>query len=324
LVEDKRDEQADRSIGVVAEWALEVRDLHDVSYRLQDCSKGSLSGRNFMHILERYSPGTIEKFPQVTVSWFADRATGRNYVGLAIYRQSGPEAAQSESTVLAQTSYFSVPFSQLATNAISYSSMYERFRHLVLPSDDSSLISTRLTVARPPVPRASLVALAAALLLTDIPVCILGADQVDLGERLTFIDQVASLLPYGIRSRLSAATWTRSTYKTHRIRLFFSSSDRNVSDHLLTWGKNYKFPYGLEIVDQYVAWLRTDTSRRVGQLCDERKQMGFGWDQVGPMLRRLGVVSDHGGPGLEAAREPGERAATRPVSGGDDGSVALG
>ncbi|MCT9931459.1 hypothetical protein N5079_14660 [Planotetraspora sp. A-T 1434] len=52
---------------------------------------------------------------------------------------------------------------------------------------------------------------AAALLLTDEPVCVVGGEALPWLERLRFLDTVFSLLPYGMRTRLSASTWTSST-----------------------------------------------------------------------------------------------------------------
>src|SRR5580693_6768026 len=46
------------------------------------------------------------------------------------------------------------------------------------------------------------------------------------GDVVQQVDYVASMLPYGLRSELSAATWVSSTAKNHRFRLYFSSAPR--------------------------------------------------------------------------------------------------
>jgi hypothetical protein len=76
----------------------------------------------------------------------------------------------------------------------------------------------------------------APLLLTGKPVCVLDGDQTSLDERLRFIDTVMALLPYGFRARMTAATWTKSTYQTHRFRLYFSSAPRtDQQDYVVSW-----------------------------------------------------------------------------------------
>ncbi len=79
----------------------------------------------------------------------------------------------------------------------------------------------------------------APLLLTGVPVCVLGADETSMDERLRFIDTVMGLLPYGFRAKMTAATWTRATNRNHRFRLFFSSAPRasDKPDHLVPWGE---------------------------------------------------------------------------------------
>ena len=70
--------------------------------------------------------------------------------------------------------------------------------------------------------------------------CIIDANAVDMHDRLRLIDGVMGLLPYGLRSRMSASTWTTSTHQRHKFRLFFSNSprvsfDSKERDHVLSW-----------------------------------------------------------------------------------------
>ena len=50
----------------------------DRGYRLLDCSDGSVSADSFTEVITRYSPGTLDKLPQVTISWFSDQGE-QNY-----------------------------------------------------------------------------------------------------------------------------------------------------------------------------------------------------------------------------------------------------
>ena len=78
----------------------------------------------------------------------------------------------------------------------------------------------------------------APLLLTGRPVCVLGAEGTSHLERLEFIDTVMGLLPYGFRSRMTAATWTRATNRNHRFRLYFSSAPRaDEPDQVVIWNE---------------------------------------------------------------------------------------
>jgi hypothetical protein len=279
-------------VEIAAEWALRGKGSNDNAYRLLECSDVNLSRENFDLVLERYSPGTLHDLPQVTIGWIPGGATSSSYVGMAIYKRPDRVAFDAGGREFVETSIFCVRYSDLAAGAVPYLALYQNFRQVVLPVSHSGRIRRRLTVAKDAERPDSLAIRAAALLLSDQPVCVLGAGEVDLEQRLRFIDGVASLLPYGMRSRLSAATWTSSTYRTHKLRLFFASADRSAGDHSLTWNRDCSGETGLQPCDAYENWLRLDTSLRIAQLADERVQMGFGWDDVGPMLHRLGIGSD--------------------------------
>jgi hypothetical protein len=68
---------------------------------------------------------------------------------------------------------------------------------------------------------------------------VLKAQQIPVDERLGFIDTVMALLPYGFRAKMTAATWTRATYRDHRFRLFFSDAPRGEErpDRVVSWGR---------------------------------------------------------------------------------------
>jgi len=282
-------------VQVQAQWACRGRDSHDVADRILGCSNAALSGENFGQLLDRYSPGTLEHLPQVTLSWLADRTVGRNYIGIAIHLAAAGAVPGAVGGGLARTSCFCVDFADVESSAVSYTAMFEAFRHVTLPPAERGPINTAVTAAELIVPGHRLARTAAALLLTDRPVCIFGADHLDLGERLGFIDEVVSLLPFGMRSRLSASTWTSSTARSHKFRLFFSSADRHAGDHDLMWGEADSRPAGVGHVDAYLAWLdEGDLADRVTRLAAMTEPTGFAGADVSTTLRRLGLRPDRG------------------------------
>ena len=208
------------AIPVAAEWALWGKQSTDRGYHLLGHSNGSLGANTFNEVLTRYSPGTLEKLPQVTISWLSHREE-RNYLGIAIHDRAAEGQYDADGREIVFTRYYCAPYEDLAAGSISYHAMYAKFDSFALPMPDQALIKTELAAPRPAIPRDRQAMKVAALLLTGRRVCVVGADRVDFLERLTFVDAVASLLPYGIRCRLSASTWASSTLHTHKFRLFF-------------------------------------------------------------------------------------------------------
>ena len=138
---------------------------------------------------------------------------------------------------------------------MSYQVMYEMFQKLPLP-DRRGPILTQLPVSAAEVSIDPLAMRVAALLLTGQPVCILGADHLGLGERLRFMDSVMSLLPYGLRSRMSASTLTSSQFYEHKFRLFFASAARG-GDHIVRWSERDGGAARLDddVAATYMEWL---------------------------------------------------------------------
>lgn len=277
-----------RTVQVTVEWARLGKEAHDPGYRLLECSDGAIRSKNFEDVLTRYSPGTLEKLPQVTISWLLDSNKQRYYVAIAIYDE--PEQGQYDVSgrEFVPTRYFCVPFSELAAGSVSYQAMYEQFQGLRLPRPSRDPIETELPESQSAGPAADLAMRVAALLLTLKPVCILGADHVELAQRLQFIDTVASLLPYGIRSNLSASTWASSTYTRHKLRLFFASADRRAAkpDHVVIWGPPVNTPIGHGYADEYIKRLRSGAVQPA-QLAQDKELMGFTPKDILKMLERF-------------------------------------
>lgn len=277
-------------VRVTAEWALYGKTGSDTGNRLLHCSNGRIAPENFGNAVTRYSIGTGVSVPQITASWLSDKNqySELSFVAIGVHDKPEHEQYDAVGREIVQTSYFCVPYNELAAGAVSYLTMYEAFRKFPLPRQDCLPITTDLPLRAAPVPAGSQPAQVAALLLTNKPVCILGADGVGFIERLRFIDAVVSLLPYGMRSQLSASTWVSSTFREHKFRLFFTNAPRSASDdQIVDWNGAGNQPTGHELADEYLYWLRNETRRPVGWLAGEHDKRGFTQPDVLKILERV-------------------------------------
>jgi hypothetical protein len=293
-------------IPVTAQWALWGKEAHDAGYRLLECSDGAVRGEAFVEVLTRYSPGTLDRLPQVTVSWLPDPAQ-RNYVAIAVHdTENGRYDAGGRPIVF--TRYFCVPHEEVAAGAVSYYAMYQEFGRYRLGVNGPAVIRAELpaspAMAGPAAgaPPGGLAIRIAALLLTGQPVCVLGADRAGLDTRLRFLDEVMSLLPYGMRSRMSASTWASSTFQEHKLRLFFSAAPRRAGDHMVTWGEPGSGRIGHRYADDYLSWLLDGVPDPVALLAGVSEPMGFGQVEIAMMLERLHVSYTE--PGIPAPAIP--------------------
>jgi hypothetical protein len=261
---------------VDAQWALQGKTLGRTGYRVLACSTGNstgLSAENFTEAISRFSMGTPETgpqaLPQVTISYLAQGTL--NHLALAIHQfASDAQTADGQLTVrdddgrpVVATSYYCVPYKPVADNAVSYQAMYEAFAAAPLRPEPGPPVAVQfpLPAAAPPAlaeaPAIDPLAIhAAALLLTGRPVCVLGGQAVSMTDRLAFIDMVMTLLPYGFRARMTAATWTRATNQNHRFRLFFSGAQRDAEqpDQVIFWGRPERTVFNHH--DEYAYWYR--------------------------------------------------------------------
>ncbi len=253
---------AEMAAKVVVQWARLGKDQGDSGYRVLDCSNGPFSRAYFDGQLVRYSPGTLQpdQLPQVTVSWSRRRSSEANnseeiYIAIAIYHPFLAEQRDISDRQVMPTDYFCAPYYGLADAEASYLTMYHEFSRLRLPRIPADPIPIAL-----PLPEATilpdsrdawLAQHTAALLLTERPVCVLGAAEIGMLDRLRFIDAVAALLPYGMRSNLSAATWVSSTNRQHKMRLFFSDADRENDDNVVIWRMTDDRPIDDQIAEDY-------------------------------------------------------------------------
>jgi hypothetical protein len=285
-----------QTLPVTVEWARLGKGKQDPGYRVLECSNGALDEKNFKELLTRYSPGTLElaDLPQVTISWSKGQRQGQHYVGIAKhYRQESGEGDASGRWVML-TNYFCVPFKTMLDGSVSYLAMHDKLANIVLPLSPNDAIVTHL-----PRPLWSdfafdsyswLAMRAAASLMTSTPVCVLGADHTGYIDRLRFIDMVATLLPYGMRSELSASTWASPTYRTHKLRLFFADADRGKGDRVVVWGQPADGKIGHAYADEYLQLLRSGTlTPRV--LAEQTTPTGFDGRRVLQVLERLRTLN---------------------------------
>ena len=255
---------------VDAQWALQGKTLGRNGYRVLACSTGSLSADHFTEAINRFSMGTPETLPQVTISWLSQGVM--NHLALAIHQfASDAQTPDGQLTIrdddgrpVVTTRYYCVPYEPVADHSISYQAMYEAFAVAPLRPENGPPLPVQLAVppagpSAPPVsgerpPLDPLAIKAAALLLTGRPVCVLGGQAASTAERLGFIDTVMALLPYGFRARMTAATWTRATNQNHRFRLFFSGAQRDTDqpDRVVFWGRPERTVLTQD--DEYAYW----------------------------------------------------------------------
>jgi hypothetical protein len=313
-----------RTVAATAEWALHGKRPNDRDgYRVLGCSDGGISRRNFEEVLDRFSLGTPDsnRLPQVSVSYLeqAVQADG-GYIALAIHKFADGGQHDADGRPIELTRYFCVPYKEMADDAITYHAMYEAFRAIDLPMGTGSPVPVTLTAAPPLVPGIGDLALqVASLLLTGRKVCVLGAQRTSMAERLQFIDRVMSLLPYGMRGRMSASTWTRSTFKGHRFRLFFSDTPRAIEepDHLVVWGRpdQTDIPAGDAYAWSYLDWLQDRVSQPVAKLSRITDVSGFSRKHALEVLETIGITGLEPEPDDPADRQDSLHSERMPARG---------
>ncbi|KAB2357187.1 hypothetical protein [Actinomadura montaniterrae] len=188
-------------------------------YRVTGCGGPDFSSADYAHILRHFALGTPSPgrsgpaaLPWITISEVRGGDDGTR-IGVALEDWTGE--ADGAGRPIAETRYLCVPYEALRAVPVSYAGLYEALSALTPPFP-----SDGLDLRVPPLdPAAAAEALqrfgtqrvaAAASLLLDGPVTITGAPDLAVLDRLAFLDAVAALLPYGWRTRFSAATWDQS------------------------------------------------------------------------------------------------------------------
>ncbi|WP_030455001.1 hypothetical protein [Herbidospora cretacea] len=275
-----------RHVTVDYEWALEGKPPGSYNdYEVLSHSDG-LSLGIFDEIRSRYATGATGDQPQVTIAFAATRQPDEGisyYVVLALQNEwSGHRDGTNRK--IYRTRWYYVPYDQLAGQRISYEALYDAFKdladtrpptvavraHAPLPEDDG-LYGDATS--------------AAALLMTGKHVCVLGADGVSMIERLRFVDEVAALLPYGMRTRLTAATWVSAT-AGHKIRLSFAKHAAEGT-HVVAWRQGAPIPAAEPLAREYAALLnghRVPPRELVERLAEKTSPISF--DETGCLKAR--------------------------------------
>jgi hypothetical protein len=300
-----------RTVTVTVEWALRGKTDRN-GEDILGSSTGNLNRKNFEEAIGRFTLGAPEQrqLPQISVSYVHADGPISNYLALAIHDYEAAPGPTGFGRLTQVTRYFCVPYRQLAEGAITYQAMYEAFSPIKLPPRNGRVLTCDI-VARPPrLARPGDLALpVAALLLTGRPVCVLGAEAVGVADRLAFIDLVMSLLPYGLRTKMAAATWTRPTNRDHKFRLFFSDAARTKSppDHVVSWGATERpaaLPEG-DHAPRYLAWLTETVSQPMALLAGITEPTGFSSTSVSRVLELARVPGQEPGPfGQASADDP--------------------
>jgi hypothetical protein len=279
-----------------AQWALRGKNADSDDYDILACSNGSLSRANFTDAMSRFHLGAVDPLPQVSVSYARPAHPGAaGYLALAIddFAAGGQRTAHDRNgRKIRYTSYFCLPYRPMAERAIGYLSAYDALRAVLLP--ETSGPPLRVTLAASATRTLAIDPLArrvAPLLLTGQPVCVLGAEATTTVERLRFIDAVMDLLPYGLRARMAAATWTRAIHSGHRFRLFFSDAPRLGSqpDHVVTWGEPSRVAVPGGPPAEYLGWLEHNVGP-LAQLPELTTEISFG-PKTGIRVLELAVPS---------------------------------
>ena len=297
--------KSEQGIGqtVLAEWALWGKNANDSDYKVLRCSTGSFGRSDFYHIITRYASGRQESLPQYTVCWIPGENGHEGYLAVAIHeladpdpRRSGGRVQTARGSEIEYTRLFCVSYSEMARNQVRYTELVESVKGYQLPAGPTAPIRVELLETESPPSPVQVNALAekvASLLLTTRPVCVLGAADTSAWDRLQFVEQVMSMLPYGLRATLSASTWASATARNLKFRLFFASTERADDDTTVyvTWGRQL-VRFGGSAPEQmtqryYADWLEHGGAEVVGELASQTKPVRFEPDEIREMIANL-------------------------------------
>ena len=319
-----RDQPAEEGAApqLAAQWALWGKDDDEADYHVLWCSKGTFDLGDFDEIVTRYASGVKETLPQYTACWIPAQTRDQGYgaatrrgrsspsveekgdngylaVGiheLADPRRSGGRARSAAGREIEYIRLFCVRYKELADFGVGYANLVDAVRERQLPPDDpTQLIPVPVpdcAQRRLPLALAELARNVAALLLTTRPVCVLGAESASAEDRLLFIDSVMALLPYGLRTTLSASTWASATAQDLKLRLFFSNAKRDDGGRTryVTWGQPAQLDFptvGDEAPWLYLSWLRQASSGALAELFGATAPVRFNQLEIREMVANL-------------------------------------
>jgi hypothetical protein len=294
---------------ITAEWALWGKEARETGAHVLCCSNGALRAKDFAEIITRYAPGDLAVLPQYTVGWMPAADREPEYVAIGIHdlapadprRPDGPSRRDAAGRAIVFVRLFCVRYSDAAELAVSYQDLVGAVHQIQLPGASPGPIT--LTLPTKPTSiygRGSARKLAervAALLLTNHPVCVLGADDVAAMDRLRFIDTVMALLPYGLRATMSASTWVDSTAQDLKLRLFFASAPRaadrladgrpTAGDCLVDWANTMATRVTGDAATFYQDWLKDVKGQATDLLAEQSAVVRF---NPADLLRMVGSL----------------------------------
>jgi hypothetical protein len=241
-------------------------------YSILASSAEPLSQPEFASVLAHFAPGTPpteenlpSSLPWVIISRVG--IEGRSYVGMAIQRSS--KDVDGAGRPITMTSYFCMPFADLADPPVCYADLYRKLAAIQLPYGGDGLIQLSIPRLDPAAMAASISkenwepsVTAAAAMLLDGPVSIVDSEGSEVAERLGYLDAVAALLPFGYRADFTAATWS-DTGARHQIRLAFAAKARDDAG-AVAWRSGSARPGAAGPGDAYFRLLRQIRGRRTG------------------------------------------------------------
>ena len=280
-----------RVVPITAEWAL-FGIKPGGTYGLIKCSVGTFSQDDFNKAFTHYFPGILGELPKKIISWFpgTPNSNENSFLGIAIRDRPGiVTPATSHNDI--QIKFFYVPFKELAAGTVTYEAMYEGFSKIRLPTAGRAPVTAEFAINRPARKDFDTFTMrTAALLLTTYRVCILGAEQVDIHDKLRFIDMVASLMPHGMLASLAISTWVNSSGGDHGFRLFFTDKPApRMRGLAVSWKEVPRIPVGDGYADDYLEWLREDPWQCSIRLAAYRKPIQFERGQILRVLNQLEV-----------------------------------
>lgn len=294
---DDEDER-DAVVTLTTEWALWGKDEQRTNLHVMRHSKGALSGDDFAEIFNRYATGVKEGLPQYTACWIpANGPQHPAYLAVGIHELADPGLDDGRTPYVGgrQVEYirlFCFRYDDVARLGLSYTDLLASVRREPLRASQVEPLQVKLATAgdAPAATGRGLAAAVATLLLTRQPVCVLDADGVDADSRLAFIDEVMSLLPFGLRATLSASTWASPTARDLKLRLFFSTARRNSGGRTcyVSWAHPEQAPsWQSANADLYSEWLRQASAPAIADLARMAGPVRFTEAEIGQLVPSL-------------------------------------
>ncbi|MFI1465756.1 hypothetical protein [Streptomyces wuyuanensis] len=303
---------------LTADWAVWGKPPQTNSgYKVLDACPPDRSA-DFNGDIHHWSPGTPapgDRLPWITIGpCTAPDGDGR----VGVFVLEATDAVDRTSRPICRINHFAVPVADVGALGLGWHALAEAALETAPRSGAPGAVPAELTVmddgrlldrvsglitAR--VTEGSRWLAAAAAYLLDGTVVVTGGRDYSALDLLLVLDCVAALLPYGMRSTLSAATWTSSGQEV-RMRLYWGVADEDQGLTSLAWGAGLPdlgrlSPEARSYHDLLIeAWTRHGSDVVLEHLADAREPMDIdGPDAHDDALRVLGRLD----PALAVAQE---------------------